>query len=161
MGVALFGAPCLHHLFLKIALWPLWATILPAMPGRVARPSGKGPRVQSFMLYKDPWALLASSFTCTLRGVALWHTPQAAAPFTYATCTHTGIHIYIYNYHSSSSLPTPPTSTPSLGPAQGLGPAGSQLCTSGAAQEGPGLHYSSTLALSYHIGTLLDTPPGP
>ena len=26
------------------------------------RPSGKGPRVQSFMLYKDPWALLASSF---------------------------------------------------------------------------------------------------
>ena len=59
------------------------------------RPSGKGPRVQSFMLYKDPWALLASSFTYTLRGVALWHTPQAAAA-SYLRYSHTYMHTYIH-----------------------------------------------------------------
>ena len=67
--------------------------------------------------------------------------------------------LFLFVSDLPGSLSTPPTSTPSLGPAQGLGPAGSQLCTSGAAREAPGLHYSSPLALSYHIGTLLDTPP--
>ena len=47
MGVVLFGTPLVHHL--KLAIKPFWASQLPAMPGRVARPSGEGPAPLHFM----------------------------------------------------------------------------------------------------------------
>ena len=135
MGLALFGAPLLHHLFKKISLKALKGpAYFPLCQAAQCGPAGRAHESRALCSIRTRgrcWPPL-SHVRC---GEWRYGTPpRLQLPLTYATRTHTCIHTYIYTYHSSSSLPTPPMSTPSLGPAQGLGPAASQLCTSGAAQ---------------------------